>query len=86
MRTIIIYKDDSEHARTVLDFLREFKHRTGKDLETIDPETLEGGNFCRTYDIVEYPSMIALDDGGQMLQLWRGLPLPTISEVSYYSR
>jgi len=29
---------------------------------------------------------VALDDNGQLQNLWRGLPLPTISEVSYYTR
>jgi len=36
------------------------------------------------YDIVEYPTIIALSDSGQLQNLWRGLPLPTISEVSFY--
>lgn len=85
MRTIVIYKDESEHARPVIDFMREFKHRTGKDLETLDPDSPDGAQFCRTYDIVEYPSLLALDDEGHLQQLWRGLPLPTTSEVSYYS-
>lgn len=85
MRTIIIYKEDSERARPVLEFLREFKRQTGKEVETLDPDKPEGTGFCRTYDIVEYPTIIALDGGGQLQQLWRGLPLPTISEVSYYA-
>ena len=85
MRTIVIFKDDSEQARAVLDFLREFEHRTGRQLEVMDPDSREGAGFCATYDIVEYPTMIALDDGGQLQQMWRGPPLPTISEVSYYS-
>lgn len=84
MRTIIIYKDNTEHARPVIEYMREFESRTGKKLETLDPESREGAGFCRTYDIVEYPTMIALDDGGRLQQFWRGLPLPTISEVSYY--
>lgn len=86
MRTIIIYKDNSEHARPVIEYMHEFQRRTGKELETLDPDSREGSGFCQTYDIMEYPTMIALDDSGQMQQQWRGLPLPTISEVSYYVR
>lgn len=85
MRTIIIYKDDSEHARAVIDFQREFKHQTGREVETLDPDTPEGASFCRTYDIMQYPTMIALDNDSKMLQMWQGLPLPTISEISYYA-
>ncbi|HEX6462125.1 MAG TPA: hypothetical protein VFZ58_02500 [Candidatus Saccharimonadales bacterium] len=85
MRIIVIYKDNSEHARPVIDFLREFKARTGRELETLNPESREGASFCETYDIVEYPTLIALDDEGRMLNQWIGLPLPTINEISYYT-
>jgi hypothetical protein len=84
MKTYVIYKDASDHARPVIEFLREFYRQTGKQLDVIDPETREGDAFCRTYDIVEYPSLVALDANGMVQQLWRGLPLPRISEVSYY--
>ena len=85
MRTIIIYKDNSEHARAVIEFLREFKARTGKEPDTLEPESREGIMFCETYGIVQYPTVIALDDQGRMLNQWTGLPLPTISEISYYT-
>lgn len=85
MRAIIIYKEDSEHGRTVTDYLRDFTRQTGRTLETIDPDTKEGADFCRAYDIVEYPSVIALSDNGQLQNFWKGLPLPTIAEVSYYA-
>jgi len=79
-----VYKEDSEHAREVSDYLRDFTRQTGHELETIDPDTKDGADFCRVHDIVEYPSVVALSDDGQLQNLWRGLPLPTISEASYY--
>lgn len=85
MRAIVVYKEESDHAREVIDYLADFTRQTGRELETIDPETADGAAFCRTYDIVEYPSIIALSDDGVLQNLWRGRPLPTISEVSYYA-
>ena len=84
MKTFVVYKDESDHARAVITFLVDFRRQTGRIIESVDPETREGASLCRTYDIVEYPSVVALDDSGVLLHLWRGLPLPTISEVSYY--
>lgn len=84
MRVIIIFRDNTDHAHPVLDFLRDFEHQTGHVLETMDPDTAEGMHFCDTYGIVEYPTLIAISDDGVMQNMWRGLPLPTISEVSYY--
>ena len=84
MRIVVIYKDASDHAREVIDYLRDFERQTGHELEVMDPESREGIDFCRVYDVVEYPTIIAISDGGQLQNMWRGRPLPTISEVSYY--
>lgn len=84
MRVVIVYKEESDHAREVSDYLRDFTRQTGHTLETLDPDTRDGADFCRVYDIVEYPSIVALSDDSIMQNMWRGRPLPTISEVSYY--
>lgn len=84
MRVVAVYKYESDHAREVLDYLRDFSRQTGHTIEEIDPDTPDGADFCRTYDIVEYPTMLALSDNGQLQNMWRGRPLPTISEVSFY--
>lgn len=84
MRVVVVYKQRTDYTRQVEDWLFDFKRLTGRELETLDPETLPGISLCQTYDIVEYPSILALSDDGQMQNFWRGLPLPTLSEVSYY--
>ena len=84
MRVAVVYRYESDHAREVLDYLRDFSRQTGHEIEEIDPDTSDGSGFCRTYDIVEYPTMVALSDNGQLQNMWRGRPLPTISEVSFY--
>ena len=84
MRTIIVYKEESDHARAVIDFLREYEFQTHARPEVIDPETPDGAQFCRTYDIVEYPSVLVTSDDGVLQHLWRGVPLPLISELESY--
>jgi hypothetical protein len=81
---VIVYKSESDHAREVLDYLRDFERQTGHAIPTLDPERPDGIDFCRAYDIVEYPTVVALSDDSHMQNMWRGTPLPTISEVSYY--
>lgn len=85
MKIKVIYKDASEYGREVTDFLRDFQRQTGHELETVDPDTPDGTMVCRAYDIVEYPTIIAISEDGVMQQMWRGRPLPTINEVSYYA-
>lgn len=81
----MMYRNMSEHRRQVEEFMHEFERRTGKTIETLDPDSRDGATFAQTYDIVEYPTMLALSDQGQVQSFWRGLPLPTLSEVSYYA-
>lgn len=84
MRVVVVYKEQTDYARQVIDYLRDFEKQTGHTLETMDPESTAGVEFCKVYDIMELPTMIALSDEGAMQNTWVGLPLPTISEVSYY--
>lgn len=84
MKVVVVYKQESDYARAVSDWLREFHRQTGKTVEEIDPETRSGEIFCRDYEIVEYPTFIAVDDEGRVHNVWRGTMLPTISEASYY--
>lgn len=84
MKVLVVYKPESDHARTVTDWLHDFYRQTGKTLEEVDPDSREGASLCRSYDIVEYPTLLALDDNSVLQMMWRGSMLPTISEVSYY--
>ncbi len=83
-KVTMIYKPQGENARMVEDYMRDFYRQTGSELATLDPDTREGADVCRLYDIVEYPSVIAKSDDGQLLSSWRGIPLPTINELSFY--
>lgn len=82
---MVFYKTESDYARAVTDFMRDLKRQTGYEIEEVDPDSIEGAHLCRAYDIVEYPTMLAINGEGSMETMWRGLPLPTISEVGYYA-
>ena len=84
MRVVVLYKQQTDTTRQVEEFMADFYRQTGRQLESIDPESPDGVSFCTAYDILEFPSLIAISDNGQLQNYWSGLPLPTISEVSYY--
>lgn len=85
MRLLVVYKDQTDYARQVTDYMRDFERETGRMLEVLDPESREGVGFCKTYDILQFPTVLALTDGGQVQGMWTGLPLPMISEVVSYA-
>ncbi len=86
MRVVVVYKEASDHGREVREYLRDYRRFTGKQIEELNPETRDGESFCRAYGVVEYPTIIAIDNSGQMQQMWRGRPLPLFDQVSYYDR
>ena len=82
MRVICIYRDNEEYTRTVTDWLEDFRRQTGREIETMDPD--QNVSFCETSDIVEYPTVIVLDNNGSVLASWRGAMMPLKNEVLYY--
>lgn len=84
MKTLLFYRPNSEHERRVLDYLRDFKMRTGKDIPTQDVDTPEGVELCELYGIMEYPAIIVTDDEGHIQNLWTADRMPPINELSYY--
>lgn len=86
MKTVLLYRPNSEHATMVESYLRDFHAQTGKELPIMDIDSAEGMEICRLYDIVQYPTIIATDQDGHVQNIWSGDPLPLINEVSYYVR
>ena len=84
MRVVIIWRDESDYGRTVTEWLHDCERRIGVAPESLSPDEPEGESICRAYDVVEYPSMLAIDDGGKVMQMWRGRDLPRIDDVAYY--
>ena len=85
MRTVCVWRDQSDYSRAVEDWITGFERMTGKEIESLDPDTPEGEDFCRTYDIVQYPTILALGNDGAVLASWQGEMLPLFDEVSFWA-
>ncbi|MBR3233074.1 hypothetical protein IKF74_02235 [Candidatus Saccharibacteria bacterium] len=84
MRVIVVYKQFSDTAREVDEWLHEFEQRSGREVERLDPEMPDGEIFCTSRDIVEYPTIVVADTDGKTYETWSGTPLPVIDEVMGY--
>ena len=82
MRVVCVFKDDQDYSRAVNEWLTNFYRQTGKEIETMDPD--RDSSFCEAYDIVEYPTILALGEQGDVKASWRGRELPLINDVLYY--
>lgn len=86
MKVCALYRQNSEHARKIEEFLHEFSRLyPDRKIEVIDLDTRDGAATASLYDIVRYPAVLALTDDGQLTRSWEGDQLPLISEVASYA-
>jgi hypothetical protein len=86
MKLLILYRPNSEHATDVESFVRDFqaRHNVGNKLQLVSINTREGAATANLYDVMAYPSILALADNGSVINLWQGQPLPLMDEVAGY--
>lgn len=84
MRVVCVMREGEDYTRMVEEWIHGFEQRTGKEIETMSPDGRDGVGFCEAYDIVEYPTILALGDDGAVLASWRGQQMPLFDEVSYW--
>ncbi len=86
MKVCILYRSNSEHERTIKDFVRDFRHaQTDRAVELLDLNTREGASMASLYVIVEYPAILAMSSDGQLVKTWIGETMPLMNEVAYYT-
>ena len=83
MSLVMVFREESEEARAAHNFMDDYRAQTGREIETRSPDDASGQRFIETYDIVEYPTLIALGPDGTELSQWR-VNLPTVDEASIY--
>ena len=83
---LVLYRPNSEHGRLVEEFIRDYSRngRTGK-IEGLNVDTRDGSAMATLYDVVRYPTILAVRDDGSILRAWDDDMLPLQDEVAAYS-
>lgn len=86
MKVLILYRPNSEHARVMEDFIREYQERHDSGhLEVLNIDTREGSATATLYDVVQYPAILVLQTDGYVQKIWQGNSLPLMDEVASYA-
>ena len=86
MQVKIFYKPNSEQARRVDEFVRDFgKQYPDLKLNLVNPDDVQGSHEAELYDVMQYPTILALSNDGATLQRWDSGMMPLMSEVAYYA-
>jgi hypothetical protein len=87
MRLLILYRPNSEHGRSIEEFVRDFQRRSGiNHVEMLNIDTREGSATATLYDVMQYPAILALRTDGYVQKVWQGETLPLFDEVASYAR
>lgn len=83
---VILYRPDSEHARSVETFVHDFKARNPSvDMDLQNVDSREGVAMASLYDIMRFPAILALAGDGSVLKIWNEDTLPLMDEVASYA-
>jgi len=87
VKVLILYRPDSEYANDVETFVEDFQrqHVSVRKVELLSVNTRDGASIASLYDVMAYPSILALADDGSLINSWIGMPLPLMDEVAGYA-
>lgn len=86
MKVLVLYRPESEHGRTVDEFVREFQSRNHSGhLEVLNVDSREGSAMASLYDVMSYPAIMVLQTDGMLQKCWEGAELPLVDEVAGYA-
>lgn len=88
MKVLVLYRPNSEYARVVEEFIRNFEARTDGShrLEVLNLDSRDGNAIAMLYDVMQYPAVLVLQGDGSLQKSWEGGTMPLIDEVVAYSR
>lgn len=85
MRLLIIYRPESEQARSVDEYVHEFTRiHPDHKVELMDADSVEAEGLIKLYAIVLYPTLLVLTEDGVLQNMWSGPTLPLMDEVLGY--
>jgi len=87
MKVVVLYRPDSEFARSVEEFLRDLRqvhNLDDKHLEVVNYDSREGTAMASIYDIMTQPAILIVNNDGGYVKHWEGSELPLQEEVASY--
>jgi hypothetical protein len=86
MRTIILYRQDSDTYPAVRTFLGDFARlHPDKSIEEVNPDSVEGQELMKLYGVVELPAVLSLNFDMSLNNMWSGAESLNIDEVAYFT-
>lgn len=86
MKIVIIYRPNSEYGRITEEFIHDYRVRyPDAKLDIVDVDSRDGIATASLYDIMQFPTILALRNDGSLLKTWMGERFPLMDEIASYA-
>ena len=88
MKVLVLYRPNSEYARSIEEFVHDLQTRHNIDerhLEVLDYDSREGAAMASLYDVMTHPAILVIANDGGYVKSWDGRSLPLLDEVAGYT-
>ena len=87
MKVLILYRPNSDHGRSVEEFMDALKRRNDRiKIESVNIDSREGSAIASIHDIMQYPAVMVTQDNGSVHKIWMGSEVPPLlDEVIAYA-
>ena len=87
MKLVVLYRTNSEEHSKVEELVDDFKRSYPKSkIDILNVDSRDGIATASIYDILRYPSILAVQDDGTLIESWQGVEsLPRVGDLSIYT-
>lgn len=86
MKTVVLYRENSEQRTPVEAFIRDYEKATGLGIERVELDSIRGAELAQLYGVDAYPAILVTRTDGSLYQMWQGMQLPPVEEVEHAAR
>jgi hypothetical protein len=86
MKIVVLYRPNSEYGRVTEEFIHDYRARyPDAKLDILDIDSRDGIAAASLYDVMQFPTIMALRDDGSLLKSWEGEAFPLMDEIASYA-
>jgi len=86
MKIIVIYRPNSEYGRVTEEFIHDYQTRyPDAKPDVLDVDSRDGIAMASMYDVMQFPTILAVREDGSLLKSWEGEAFPLMDEIAAYA-
>ncbi len=86
MKILVLYRPNSEFSRITEEFIHDYQARyADSKIDVLNIDSRDGVAMASIYDVMQFPTIMALRNDGSLLKSWEGQSFPLMDEIAAYA-